>query len=105
MASQNSVTTLDDQRRFIRRAIDLSYIGACTKRVGEPFGAVIVKDGKIIGEGYNMMTMNSDPTAHGEIVAIRNTCESIKSLDLSGCHMYSSCEPCLMCASAILLTG
>lgn len=69
---------------------------------GGPFGAVIVKDGKIIGSGHNRVVSSNDPTCHGEIDAIRNACKAIKSFDLSGCDIYTTGEPCPMCISAIL---
>ncbi|MNJ90996.1 Guanine deaminase [compost metagenome] len=82
------------------RAVELSrknmHAGA-----GGPFGAVIVKDGKIIGEGWNKVTSSNDPTAHAEVVAIRNACEQAKSFSLEGAEIYTSCEPCPMCLSAI----
>lgn len=68
---------------------------------GGPFGAVIVKDGKIIGRGCNRVTANNDPTAHAEISAIRDAAKNIDSFDLSGCEVYTSCEPCPMCLGAI----
>ena len=70
--------------------------------VGGPFGAVIVKDNKIIGRGSNHVLKNNDPTAHAEIMAIRDACQNIKSYDLSGCELYTSCYPCPMCLSAII---
>lgn len=70
--------------------------------VGGPFGACIVKDGKIIGKGSNHVLENNDPTAHAEIVAIREACKKINSYDLSGCELYTSCYPCPMCLSAII---
>ena len=84
---------------FMMRAIELSIESAKTK--GGPFGSVIVKNNKIIAEGYNKVTMNNDPTAHGEIVAIRDACQKLNTFNLSGCDLYSSCEPCPMCLSAI----
>ena len=81
------------------RAIELSIESA--KSMGGPFGSVIVKNKKIIAEGSNKVTMNNDPTAHGEIVAIRDACQKLNTFDLSGCDLYSSCEPCPMCLSAI----
>ena len=84
----------------MKSAIDLSRthmsIGA-----GGPFGAVIVKDGKIISEGWNQVTSSNDPTAHAEIVAIRKACEKLEAFDLNGAEIYTSCEPCPMCLSAI----
>ena len=85
--------------KFMHRAIELSIESAKSK--GGPFGSVIVKNNKIIAEGSNKVTMNNDPTAHGEIVAIRNACQKLNTFDLSGCDLYSSCEPCPMCLSAI----
>ncbi|MBQ6323391.1 MAG: nucleoside deaminase [Bacilli bacterium] len=82
-------------------AIDLSDDNF-DKNYGGPFGACVVKDGKIIGKGINRVIKNNDPTAHAEIVAIRNACKSIKSHDLSGCELYTSCYPCPMCLSAII---
>ncbi len=82
-------------------AIDLSDDNF-EKNYGGPFGACIVKDGKIIGKGINRVIKDNDPTAHAEIVAIRNACKHIKSHDLRGCELYTSCYPCPMCLSAII---
>lgn len=82
------------------RAIELAQIGMDTNS-GGPFGAVIVKDNHIIGEGFNSVTSVNDPTAHAEIVAIRNACQSLNSFHLSGCEIYCTCEPCPMCLGAI----
>ena len=68
---------------------------------GGPFGAVIVKDGEVIAEGFNNVTSSNDPTAHAEITAIRNACKKLNTFDLSGCELYTSCEPCPMCLAAI----
>ena len=84
---------------FMMKAIELSIKSAKSK--GGPFGSVIVKDNKIIAEGSNKVTMNNDPTAHGEIVAIRDACQKLNTFNLSGCDLYSSCEPCPMCLSPI----
>jgi len=66
-----------------------------------PFGCVIVdKDGKFVGEGFNHVVLDNDPTAHGEVVAIRNACKNLGTFDLSGCVLYTSCEPCPMCLNA-----
>ena len=73
-----------------------------TTNVGGPFGACIVKDGKIIGKGSNHVLENNDPTAHAEVMAIRDACKNINSYDLSGCELYTSCYPCPMCISAII---
>ena len=70
--------------------------------VGGPFGACIVKDGKIIGKGSNHVLANNDPTAHAEVMAIRDACKNINSYDLSGCELYTSCYPCPMCLAAII---
>ncbi len=73
-----------------------------TTNTGGPFGACIVKDGKIIGKGSNHVLSNNDPTAHAEIMAIRDACKNINSYDLSECEVYTSCYPCPMCLSAII---
>ena len=73
-----------------------------TTNNGGPFGACIVKDGEIIGKGSNNVLKNNDPTAHAEIMAIRDACNNINSYDLSGCELYTSCYPCPMCLSAII---
>lgn len=70
--------------------------------VGGPFGACIVKDGKVIGKGSNHVLSNNDPTAHAEVMAIRDACKNINSYDLTGCELYTSCYPCPMCLSAII---
>lgn len=85
---------------FLMRAIELSMQGMQNKS-GGPFGSVIVKDDRIIAEGYNMVTASNDPTAHAEIVAIRKACERLKTFQLAGCDIYTSCEPCPMCLGAI----
>ena len=89
-----------DDKHFIREAIKEAYKGV-TNKEGGPFGAVIVKDGKIIGKGNNQATSTNDPTAHAEIVAIRNACKELNSFQLEDCIIYSSCEPCPMCLGAI----
>ena len=81
------------------RAIELSIESVNTG--GGPFGSVIVRDEKIIAEGSNKVTSTNDPTAHGEIVAIRKACKNLNNFNLSGCELYSTCEPCPMCLSAI----
>lgn len=88
------------KKEFMIRAIELSR-NNMQAGVGGPFGAVIVKDGKIIGEGWNKVTSSNDPTAHAEVVAIRNACESVRNFSLDGAEIYTSCEPCPMCLSAI----
>ena len=86
--------------RFMERAIALSY-EMMEKGAGGPFGAVIVRDGKIIAEGYNQVTSTKDPTAHAEVMAIREAARVLDSFKLEGCEIYTSCEPCPMCLSAI----
>ena len=90
---------MENNSKFMHRAIELSIQSAKTK--GGPFGCVIVKDNKIIAEGHNQVTSNNDPTAHAEIVAIRNACRKLNNFFLKGCDLYTSCEPCPMCLSAI----
>ncbi|MFO1024863.1 MAG: nucleoside deaminase [Acetobacteraceae bacterium] len=89
-----------DETAFMRRAIALSLEMMRSGR-GGPFGAVIVKDGQIIAEGCNQVTSLNDPTAHGEVVAIRAACQALRTFDLTGAEIYSSCEPCPMCLGAI----
>ncbi|MEO9806068.1 MAG: nucleoside deaminase [Reichenbachiella sp.] len=84
----------------MREAIKLS-IENVTSGHGGPFGAVVVKDGKIIGRGRNQVTTANDPTAHAEILAIRSACKYLDSFQLDGCEIYTSCEPCPMCLGAI----
>ena len=90
MASKNN---------FMLRAIELSINSA--NGIGGPFGCVIVKDDKIVAEGSNKVTFSNDPTAHAEIVAIREACKKLNTFNLLGCDLYASCEPCPMCLSAI----
>lgn len=87
------------ENKFMERAIQLAI--ESVKNNGGPFGAVVVKDGKIVGEGSNSVTINNDPTAHGEVMAIRNACKNLSTFDLSGCEVYTSCEPCPMCLSSM----
>ena len=83
----------------MKKAIGLSV--ESVNNGGGPFGCIIVKDNKIISEGSNKVTSNNDPTAHGEIVAIRAACKKLDNFNLKGCELYSTCEPCPMCLSAI----
>ncbi len=85
---------------FIEKAIALAVENVSLGN-GGPFGAIIVKDGEIIAEGTNSVTRLNDPTAHAEVVAIRNACQKLDSFQLEGCVLYSSCEPCPMCLGAI----
>ena len=87
------------KNKFMTRAIELSI--ESVNSGGGPFGSIIVKNDKVIAEGSNKVTLNNDPTAHGEIVAIRKACKSLNNFNLSGCELYSTCEPCPMCLSAI----
>lgn len=87
------------QKEYMRRAIDLSKESVANG--GGPFGAVVVKDGKIIAESSNSVTIDNDPTAHAEVNVIRKACKAINSFELVGCDIYSSCEPCPMCLGAI----
>jgi len=90
----------DQDVAFINHAIKLSEQGIRAD-AGGPFGAIVVKDGKIIAEGYNKVTSTNDPTAHAEMVAIREACKKLNSFQLEGCVIYTSCEPCPMCLGAI----
>jgi tRNA(Arg) A34 adenosine deaminase TadA len=85
---------------FMRRAIELSRMGML-RGDGGPFGTVIVRDGQIVGEGWNSVLALCDPTAHGEVLAIRAACRRLGTFSLAGCDLYTSSEPCPMCASAI----
>lgn len=85
---------------FMKQAIKLS-LDNMRKGAGGPFGAVIVKNGQVIGTGWNKVTSTNDPTAHAEVVAIREACQKLSTFDLSGAEIYTSCEPCPMCLAAI----
>jgi guanine deaminase len=89
-----------EKEKYMLEAIRLSVENVEHGR-GGPFGAVVVKDGKIIARGANSVTRTNDPTAHAEVVAIRNACQELKSFQLDGCEIYTSCEPCPMCLGAI----
>lgn len=89
-----------EHEKFMRIAIRVSE-GNVTKALGGPFGAVVVKDGKLIAKSANKVTTTLDPTAHAEVSAIRMACKKLKTFDLIGCVIYTSCEPCPMCLSAI----
>ena len=90
----------DSQKAYMRLAIELAKKGMEAGN-GGPFGCVIVKDGKIIGQGSNMVLKTNDPTAHAEVVAIRDACRQLGDFQLEGCEVYTSCEPCPMCLGAI----
>ena len=87
------------KEEFMKRAIELSI--ESVNKGGGPFGCVIVKDRKIVSEGSNKVTSTNDPTAHGEIVAIREACKKLNNFNLNGYELYSTCEPCPMCLSSI----
>jgi guanine deaminase len=90
----------DQDKIFMQRAIELAKIGV-KQNLGGPFGCIVVKDGRVIGEGNNRVTSTNDPTAHAEVIAIREACKSLNSFQLDGCTIYTSCEPCPMCLGAI----
>ena len=89
-----------DQQYFMNKAVELS-LENMREGKGGPFGAIIVKDGKIIGTGANHVTSENDPTAHAEVVAIRDACKNLGTFQLDGCEIYTSCEPCPMCLATI----
>ncbi len=88
------------EEKFMQEAIALSKRGIAENE-GGPFGCVIVKDDVIVGRGNNRVTSTNDPTAHAEVVAIRDACKNLESFQLEGCEVYTSCEPCPMCLGAI----
>src|SRR5437016_4494542 len=87
-------------KKFMREAIRIS-IQMMRRNQGGPFGAVVVRNGRIVGRGWNQVTSANDPTAHAEVVAIRDACRLLKTFQLDDCELYTSCEPCPMCLSAI----
>lgn len=87
-------------KKYMDIAIEFASDGIHNRR-GGPFGAVVVKDGKIIGKGHNRVATDNDPTAHAEVVAIRDACKNLGNFQLSGCTLYTTCEPCPMCMGAI----
>jgi tRNA(Arg) A34 adenosine deaminase TadA len=89
-----------DPTLFMAEAIRLATENV-SLRNGGPFGAIVVKNGEIVGRGYNQVTANNDPTAHAEVMAIRDACTNLNSFQLDGCELYTSCEPCPMCLGAI----
>jgi guanine deaminase len=92
------------EENFMARAIALSEQALSTPGT-EPFGAVITKDGQVVGEGFNHSLANFDPTSHGEVEALRDACRKLKTVDLSGCELYTSCEPCALCVAAMHIAG
>ena len=103
MVKDRFISITDEDRRFMKMACDL----ACENidRGGGPFGAVIVKDGEVIAAAGNSVTLDNDPTAHAEVNAIRKACSLTRNFKLDGCVVYSSCEPCPMCLSALYWAG
>ena len=95
---KTSLPTLPET--FMREAVRLSLVNM-REQGGGPFGAVIVRAGKIVARGWNEVTGTNDPTAHAEVVAIRKACKKLKTFKLAGCEIYTSCEPCPMCLAAI----
>jgi len=90
--------------KFMRRAIELSA-QALGMPGARPYGAVVVMDGRIVGEGLNQSAAKFDPTSHGEVEAIRDACARLKTTDLTGAELYTSCEPCAVCVSTMLMAG
>ena len=88
------------EQKWMDKAIELAENGMKAGH-GGPFGCVVVKNGKVISEGYNEVLLNNDPTSHAEMVAIRKACKKLNSFQLTGCDIYASCEPCPMCLGAI----
>jgi tRNA(Arg) A34 adenosine deaminase TadA len=93
-----------DDDAFLRRAIVLSAEAAATAG-SEPFGAVVVRDGVVVGEGFNRSRARLDPTSHGETEAIRDACARLGTLNLTGCTVFTSCEPCALCVAAMQISG
>lgn len=90
----------EEQKYFMQLAIYLAMENVKNGQ-GGPFGAVVVKDGKVVGQGANHVTTDNDPTAHAEVIAIRNACKNLNTFQLTDCEIYASCEPCPMCLGAI----
>jgi guanine deaminase len=93
-------TNQDKKLQFMQMAVDLSSEGMNNGK-GGPFGCIIVKDGEVVGKGANSVSSTNDPTAHAEVVAIRDACKNLGTFQLTGCEVYTSCEPCPMCLGAI----
>jgi guanine deaminase len=90
----------EKEKQYLEKAIELSREGMKGGQ-GGPFGCIIVKGDEIVGQGYNNVTSTNDPTAHAEVVAIRDACKNLNTFQLTGCDIYTSCEPCPMCLGAI----
>src|SRR3954468_1867894 len=95
--------TMYDEK-FMRRAIEISA-QALNQPGVRPYGAVVVKDGKIVGEGLNESAKKFDPTSHGEVEAVRDACRKLQTTDLTGCDLYTSCEPCSVCVATMIMAG
>ncbi len=93
------MTTSTPNEEPMREALRLAV--ASVEAGGGPFGAVVVRDGEIVGRGHNRVTLDNDPTAHAEVMAIRDACRNLETFELAGCELYTSCEPCPMCFAAI----
>src|SRR5262245_36891274 len=91
---------LSKHRPFLEKVVGLAR-EKMLAGIGGPFGALVVRDGKVVSDGWNQVTSKNDPTAHAEIVAIRRACEKLGRFQLDDCILYASCEPCLMCFGAI----
>ena len=89
-----------EKQMFMREAVKMAFNGM-NNNEGGPFGCIVVKDGRIVGRGNNKVTSTNDPTAHAEIMAIRDACKNLNSFQLKDCDIYTSCEPCPMCLGAI----
>lgn len=100
MATATKKQILEEKEKLMQMAIDQSRYAVDSNR-GGPFGAIVVKNGKVVGSAGNSVMANTDPTAHAEVMAIRDACKNLKSTDLSGCEIYCSGEPCPMCTAAI----
>ena len=91
---------MEKHKEYLEQAIEMAKKNV-SDGFGGPFGALVVKEGKIVGRGVNLVTTSNDPTSHAEIVAIRDACKNLNSFQLDGCIVYASCEPCPMCLGAI----
>lgn len=98
--NKKRTTLIDTDKEFMLKAIEMAQKGMDTNE-GGPFGAIVVKNGKIVGRGNNKVTSTNDPTAHAEIIAIRDACKNLNTFQLDDCTIYTSCEPCPMCLGAI----